>query len=369
MKINGLMSGRWLIVGLAGALLVACKPETPAAKPETLVKTEIARFVERDQTVTLTGEIVAHTQTNLAFRVGGRITERLVDVGSRVKAGQRLARLDRQEQEADVEASRATVRSAQAQVRQLQSALDRQKTLLGRGFTTRRDFDQADTALRTAEGSLNAAIAQLSTAEASLSYTDLVADADGVVTARTAEVGQVAQAGQTMFTVALDGERDAVFDLYESLFFEKYLDKPVTIALLADPAVTAQGTVSEISPTMDTASGTVRVKVAIRPTPEAMTLGSSVSGTAYFMPRRVIVLPWTALSANDGTPAVWVVDPQSKAVSLKSVTIASYETGSVLISGGLAGGETVVTDGTKFLRPNQVVSVAEPDPAYEGDKS
>lgn len=121
------------------------------------------------------------------------MTERLVDVGDHVAAGDVLARIDPAQQQADVAASDAAVRSAEAQLRQTTSAFDRQKALLAQGFTTRSAYDSAEEAQRTAQGSLDAARAQLQTSRETLSYTELKADAPGVVTARNIEVGQVTQ--------------------------------------------------------------------------------------------------------------------------------------------------------------------------------
>ncbi|WP_349435387.1 efflux RND transporter periplasmic adaptor subunit [Pararhizobium sp. A13] len=341
----------------ATLLLASCQGETkPPEKTTATVRATTATFVEHRQTIALTGEVVAHVQANLAFRVSGQISEWTADVGSHVTVGEVLARLDPQEQKADVEASEASVRAAEAQVRQTSAVLERQTALLRQGFTTRRDFDLAQTAERTAKGALDAARAQLATARNALTYTELRAEADGVVTVRNAETGQVVQAAQTMYTVAQDGARDAIFDVYESLLFARPAEPKIQLALISDPSVKTTGTISEVSPTIDAATGTVRVKIAIDDTPDRMTLGSSVIGQADSQPVKVVILPWTALSALEGKPAVWVVDPKDSTVSLRAVTINSYETGRVLIASGIEEGEQVVIDGTKMLRPGLVVT-------------
>lgn len=343
-----------LFVGLSG-----CDDQHSAAhKAPPLVRTQVVAFTDYAPNVALTGEIKARVQTGLSFRVSGRISERLVDVGTRVAPDQVLARIDPKEQNADVVSAEATVHSAEARVRQTATAFDRQKALIKDGFTTRREYDQAEEALRTAEGSLESAKAQLGTARDALSYTELRAGAAGVITARTAEVGQVAQAAQTMFTLAQDGPRDAVFYVYEAAFLQNPSAPTIHLALVSDPTVTAIGTIREVSPSTDTKSGTVRVKVAIDDPPLAFTLGALVSGSATTKARQVVVIPWTALSALAGKPAVWVVDPNSSAVSLKPVEIEAYETKNVVIDGGLKPGERIVTAGTKILRPNQIVALA-----------
>jgi membrane fusion protein, multidrug efflux system len=316
-----------------------------AARP---VHVAPVHFEERKQSVTITGEVVARVETDLSFRVGGRITGWFVDVGDAVRQGQVLARLDPEEQKADVEAAEAGVRAAEAQLKLARANFDRQKSLLNDGISTRRDFDDAETA-----------IAQRDTAKEVLSYTELRAPADGIVTARLAESGQVAQAAQTMFTIADTGPRDAVFNVYESLFFAQPAKDGVVVTLLSDDKVRTTGTVREVSPTIDSQTGTVRVKIAMDQTPPEMTLGASVVGVGALAPRRVAVVPWQALSGIDGKPALWIVDKAKNTVSLRPVEVLSFETGVALVSAGIEEGEGYVADGTKLLRPGQTVTATE----------
>ena len=217
-------------------------------------------------------------------------------------------------------------------------------------------FDNAQEGLRNAEASLEAAKAQLGTAKDALSYTELRAGASGVITARSLEAGQVVQAAQPVFTLAQDGDRDAVFDVYESIFFEDYDANHVALSLLSDPSVTATGYVREVSPAIDAKSATVRIKIAIPNPPATMTLGSAVAGTANRQPGAQISVPWTALMALGPKPAVWVVGPQTKTVSLRPVTLEGYEAGAVIVKQGLEPGERVVVDGGKLLSPGQLVT-------------
>jgi RND family efflux transporter MFP subunit len=280
----------------------------------------------------------------------------MVDVGAHVNAGDVLARIDPTEQQADLEGSKAAVFSAEAQLRVATATFERQKSLMASGFTTRVAFDQAQEGLRTAEGALEAAKAQLGTSTDALTYTELRASAAGTITARNIEVGQVAQSAQSAYTLAEDGGRDAVFDVYESIFLRPMDGDTITLTLLSDPSVTALARVREVSPTVDPKNATVRVKMAIQDTPPAMTLGSALSGEGRTKPVDRIVLPWGALTADANGAAVWVIDPKTGAVSLRSIVIETYETNSFVVSNGLAVGERVVTDGGKLLRPAQVVT-------------
>ena len=192
-----------------------------------------------------------------------------------------------------------------------------------------------------------------------LGDTELHATASGVITARDLEVGQVVQSAQSVFTLAQDGERDAVFDVPESMFFADLDSGRVSLALVSGADVTAVGYVREISPAVDPKSATVRVKIAIQNPPHAMTLGSAVSGTAGMKSATEITVPWTALMATGSKPAVWIVDPKTKTASLRAVTVGAYEAGAVLIKGGLEAGERVVVDGGKLLSSGQPVTYGE----------
>jgi membrane fusion protein, multidrug efflux system len=346
-----------VLCGLVGAAVAACSQDVPPEKAPAAVKTWTVELTDYAPRVELTGEIKAQVQSDLSFRVSGRVTERNVDVGAHVTPEQPLARLDPQEQEANVRAAEANVQAAEAQLRQASATFERQRTLLAQGFTTRVNYDQAEQAFRTAQGSLDAARAQLETARQQLSYTTLRAGASGIITARNVEVGQVVQAAQTIFTLAQDGSRDAVFNVHEALFALGRTDNAVDIALISDPAIRTTGKVREVSPTVDPGTGTVRVKVGIDETPPAMTLGAAVTGSGRFRPRKLVVLPWSALTSQDGKPAVWTVEARTKAVSLKPVVIDGYRTGEVIIQEGLNAGDIVVTVGGQSLRPNQTVAL------------
>lgn len=352
-----------LALVLVAAALGGCNDRAdPPSAHAAFVRTEVVEPRDRQASITLTGEVQPRFRADLSFRVSGRVIARYVEVGTHVKAGEVLALLDPAEQEADVDAASAAVLAAESQLRLAKATFERQKALIASGFTTRTAYDQAQEGLRTAEGTLEAARAQLGTSKDALGYTALRAEADGVVTARNLEAGQVVQAAQPVFSLAQDGERDAVFDVYESIFLGNADDRSVSLALVSDAGVTASGYVREVSPAVDAKSSTIRVKVAIKDPPAAMTLGSPVAGTVRVKAERQIALPWRALMASGARPAVWTVDPATRTASLKPVTVGGYEAGEVLIKAGLEPGERIVVDGGKLLSVGQPVT-------YEGDRS
>lgn len=349
-----------LVASLAlGAPLAACgQAESAPPQAHEMVRVETVSFQPVARTVSLTGTVAARVESKLSFRVAGRIAERKVDIGDHVRAGDVLATIETAQQEADVQSARATLQASEATLAQARSNFARQKQLIESGFTTRSNFDAAQEQLRTAEGSVESARADVGTAEEQLSLTILKADADGVITGRDAEAGQVVAAAQTVFTLAQDGARDAVFDIYEGLLAEPPASDRVEIRLLSNRDVAATATVREVSPTFDAATGTVRVKMSLIDPPPAMGLGAAVYGSGKWAVRQLIALPWTALSAGEAGPTVWVVDRETRAVSQRPITVDHYATGQIFIGAGLKEGETVVTAGGQFLRAGQVVAIA-----------
>ena len=348
-----------LAVALLATPLGACNDHsTNPVERAAFVRTEIVQPQDGQASLTLTGEVQARNRADLSFRVSGRVIARLVDVGTRVDGGDVLARLDPAEQQAELEAATAGVAAAESQLRVAQATFDRQTSLISSGFTTRVAYDQAQEQLRTAQSTLESAKAELGKAREALDDAELHARAAGVITARSLEVGQVVQAAQSVFTLAQDGERDAIFDVPESMFLGDVDHGHVSLALVSGPDITAVGYVREISPAVDPKSSTVRVKVAIQNPPPAMTLGSAIAGTAGTKAATEITVPWTALTATGSKPAVWIVDPKTSTASLKPVIVGAYEAGAVLIKEGLEAGDRVVIDGGKLLSSGQPVTFA-----------
>lgn len=343
------------ILALSTLSLAACAPaDTAQVKDARRVETVVVSAEPRTEAISTTGEIRARVQSDLSFRVSGRITQRLTDVGDRVKAGQVLARIDAEEQKADLEVALATLVSAQAQQTQTQQAYDRQQNLLTTGVSTRAALDQAQESLLRARATVASAEAQVDAARDTLAQTELKADAEGVITARNAEVGQVAQAAQLVFTLAHDGPRDAVINADQSAFLGRELEPEVEVRLLSGGDA-LKASVREVSPTIDTSTGTIRVKLALEDAAQ-VNLGSPVVAIGRFKPEISIELPWSAMTSDAGQPAVWVVDPQTKAVAIRPVEVDSYGSGRFSVRAGVNPGEIVVSNGTKFLNKGEVVT-------------
>ncbi|WP_342308732.1 efflux RND transporter periplasmic adaptor subunit [Pseudomonas fluorescens] len=360
------MGGRISIcmVGMGLAVLLSgCGQEKTEPKQHSRVFVQTVQPADFAAAVTLTGDIQARVQTDLSFRVGGKIIQRMVDVGDRVSAKQVLAKLDPKDLQTNVDSAQAQVVAEQARVKQTAAAFVRQEKLLPKGYTSRSEYDSAQAALRSSQSALAAAQAQLANAREQLGYTALVAEAPGVITARQAEVGQVVQATVPIFSLARDGERDAVFDVYESLLVEPANDDVMTVKLLDKPHVQATGRIRETTPAVNAASGTLQVKIALNTLPQGMDLGAVVSTTLHAPAKASIELPWAALTKDLSEPAVWLVDGDGKA-QLHKVSVARYLTGKVIISDGLKGGEKIVVAGGQLLHPGMQVEIAQaPDTA------
>jgi len=326
------------------------------------VRAIVVVFNGQGEPVTLTGQVRAAVQANLSFRLAGRLIERSVNVGDLVRAGQIIARLDPQNQRNAFVSAQADLTAARSQLVKAQGDFVRQKALIGEGATSRAQYDQALQLSETAQAQVSSAGAQLKIAQDQLSYDNLTADSDGVVIAKSAEPGEVVQAGQTIVQLAHQGGVDAVFDVPAILIRTSPHDPEVTVALADDPAIRTIGHVREVAPQADQATRTFEVKVGLVNPPDTMRLGTTVTGQIHLDAVPGYGVPASALTEAHGRPAVWIVNRVTRKVALREVRVARYDQGSVMISRGLNNGDIVVTAGVQALHPDQQVRLLEPVP-------
>jgi RND family efflux transporter MFP subunit len=346
-----------LVIAVA-LLLTACSKEQPNKVEIRPVRVTLIQHALSGDTISLTGQIQAKDQINLAFRIGGRLQERNVTVGDPVTPGQIVARIEPQDFQNALRSAEADLASAQAVLANAQAT---ESELLSKGFATRVQYDQAEQGLKTAQAQVESAQAKLQNARDNLAYADLKSDVAGSVTAKGAEPGEVVAAGRMILQVARQGGRDAVFNVPSQLIRQSPKNPEVTVALSDDPTIVAIGHVREVAPQADAATGTYVVKVALDNPPDAMRLGATIVGQVKVQSEPVIQLPGTALAQSEGKPAVWVVDPEKKTVSLVPVTVGHYDTSSAVVAQGLKDGDLVVTAGVQALRPGQEVRLLETD--------
>src|SRR5215475_5734330 len=305
----------WAACALAGCLVAigtACRHETAETAPEIRpVRTVTIEKREAGVPVVLTGSIRAQDEAPLAFRVSGRMIERRVNNGDRVRPGQLIARLETQNEQNNLRAARANLSAAQGQLTNARNNLRRLEPLAPRGAASQTELDQGRESFQTAQAQVDAADAQVKFAQDQLGFTELTADAPGVITAVGAEPGEVVSAGRMIVSLARLGARDAVFDVPGPVIRSAPKNPEITVSLKDDPAVTVTGRVREVAPQADPVTRTFEAKVGLNDPPAAMRLGSTVVGRMDVDSSKVIDIPATALTQSNQQPAVWVVDPST----------------------------------------------------------
>lgn len=339
------------------ALLSACGGGDEEVAPEVRpVRTVTITTNTADGTAALVGTVQAENEVNQSFRIDGRLIERLVNVGDAVREGQLVARLDAQNEETSLQSARAQAAAAQARLVEASNNFDRMRDLVAENAVSRAQFDQAEANRTAAASQLESARSQVTLSSNRLGYTRLESSVTGVVTAIGAEPGEVVGAGRMVVQVAREDARDAVFDVPARLKEAAAGSNPeITVALTADPRVTAVGRVREVAPRADAVTGTFRVRIGLIDPPAAMRLGSTVTGRMQLGEATSIEIPASAVFRSVRQSAVWVVDRESGAVSARNIEVHSSTPTKVLVASGLNPGDVVVTAGVQALRPGQKV--------------
>lgn len=346
----------WLLLAV---LLTGCERESevpvPQVRPVRAIEVERRAVAEP---VVLTGRIAAAEEVALGFRIGGRLLERPVTTGQRVEPGQLVARLEPQNERNALRTAEANLAAAQSQLDEARAEYGRQRHLEERGWAARAVYERARQAYQTAQARVDAARAQLELARDQLSFTELHADAPGVVVAVLAEPGEVVAAGQPVVRLAREGGRDAVFDVPASVIRRAPPDPLITVELADDRAIRAKGRVREVAPDADPVTRTFEVKIGLIDPPPELRLGATVIGRMETAASEVVEIPASALFRHEGRPAVWVVDRQSWSVALRPVEVARFDSATVTLASGLEPGELLVTAGVQALHPGQKVRLA-----------
>jgi len=334
---------------------------TPVIRP---VRTVTIQPVTFSLSGSVTGTIEARAEADLGFRIAGKLIERKVDVGDRVRAGDVLARLDDQDQRNALRTSEADLAAANAEQVQANNEEARKRELLSKDVVTQTIYDAALLSKRTADAKVVAAQAALQTSRDRVGYTELAADRDGVVTATGPDPGQVVEVGEMVVRVAQPEEREAVFNVAEAGIRAAPKEPVVEVALAGAPDITAMGRVREVSPQADPVTRTHTVRIALENPPDALRLGATVTGRLRQPPAPVIELPGTAMVQEDERNFVWVADPKDQTVKRRAVSIrpgqnvGGQNNGQVVITDGLAQGDIVVTAGVHSLAEGQRVRLA-----------
>jgi multidrug efflux system membrane fusion protein len=342
------------------SLLVACgNPEAvqPQARPALVVHPLPAGALVD----TYPGEVRARLESELAFRIGGKVLKRLVDVGERVKAGQVLAELDPQDVRLQLEAARAQVSAAEANLKLVRSERDRYKILMNRQLVSRSQYDNAENLYRAGEARLQQIKAEYNVANNQAGYARLRANQNGVIAKRLLEAGQVVSAGQTVFTLAADGEREVLISLPEQNVERVKVGQEVEVELWSQADQRFPGRIRELAPAADPQSRTFAARVAFTEGKVPADLGQSARVFIRVAGDVPLAVPLSALTAEKDAPYVWVVDPASSKLQRTPVTIGAYTETNVPVLSGLQADDWVVAAGVQVLREGQVVRPVDRD--------
>lgn len=340
-------------------LLAACSPP-PAAAPVT--RAVLVRNVGQDAGAPAmqiyTGEIQARFESDLAFRLGGKLIARKVDTGDRVSRGQLLARLDPQDAQLAANAASAQVAAAAADASLARAELARTETLLAKNFVSASAVDTRRSAMQAAEARLRQARAQAASASNQAAYTELLADSDGIVTAVAAEAGQVVAAGQTVLRLAQPGEREVQVHVPENRVQQISPGDNVTVRLWLAPDQTYSGQVREVSPAADRATRTYTVRVSIADGAD-LPLGATASVALGATAAAQSVLPLSAVTRQDGQASVWLVDDAGLVIPQPVEVSAFREDGAVLRESLPAGSRVVVAGAHRLVAGETVRAIEE----------
>ncbi|QIH05575.1 MULTISPECIES: efflux RND transporter periplasmic adaptor subunit [unclassified Pseudomonas] len=350
---------RLALLWCAAVLLPACSKHDAPPEPVRPVLWIQVTAQSEESLGRFAGNIQARYETNLGFRVPGRIAKRNVDVGAEVAPGDLLATLDPTDQQNQLRAAQGDLARVQAQWINAQANARRQQELFDRGVGAQAQLDLAQTDMKTTRASLAQAKASVQQARDQLGYSELHTDHGGVVTAWKAEAGQVVSAGQQVVTLARPEVKEAVIDLPANLVDQLPADVVFQVAAQLDPSIGTSATVREIEPQAQSATRTRRARLTLKDTPEAFRLGTAISVTLSSAIAPRTELPLSALQQVDGKSQIWVIDPKALTVSPREVTVLSRDDDSVLISQGVQPGERIVSAGVNSLKPGQKVKIDE----------
>ena len=334
-------------------LLSGCGQQEPAKisiSPAMVVQPQPSALASQSYP----GEVRARFDPQLAFRIGGKVTRRLVDEGERVKANQPLAELDPQDVRLQLDATRAQVAAGQANLNLVRAERDRYKTLLDRQMVSRSQFDNAENLYRSGEAKLQQLKAEQDVASNQASYAVLRAPQDGVIAQRQVEVGQVVSAGQTVFTLAADGEREVLISLPEQDFGRFKIGLPVAVELWSQPGQRFSGRIRELSPSADPKSRTFAARIAFTAGKVPAELGQSARVFIQSEGASSLSVPLSALTAENGAAYVWRVGQGNKLEQVP-VRVGPFGENSVPVLEGLKADDWIVAAGVHVLHPGQEV--------------
>lgn len=351
---------RWPLIALLPMTIIAgCndqdKPTPAISRPVKVFRVEQNAAADARS---FAGEVRARIETPLSFRVAGKLLERKIDVGDQVHKGQLLAILDNTDYRLAVQAIKAQLASARADSNFLRDDLARYRELLAQQVISPPEFERHETAYTTARERTAALEAQLDQALNQLTYTELHADRDGVVTALAVEAGQVLAAGQAVVTLAQLDEKEIHFDVPEHHLQETRCQQDVSVSLWSDDNRRFKARIREIASAADPASRTYRVKATLLEGLDAAQLGMTATVQLAANTASRIAVPLSAIYTPQNQPdypLVWLVDEQAATVKSMPVKLGETLAGEHIAVEGVAPGQLLVSAGVQRLAEGQSV--------------
>ena len=339
--------------------LAACGGEPPPEKvrPALVVQASSGELGYE----AFAGEVHAREEPQLAFRIAGKMARRLVDAGARVKTGQALAELDPADVRLQSEGDRAALAAAQADLALAQSELQRYKNLVDKQLVSQSLYDNRVAALRAAQSRVRQARAQDSASGNQVGYAVLRAPSAGVIAQRLAEAGQVVAAGQAVFVLAVDGEREVLISVPEQSISRFPVGRDLAVELWAEPGKRFPGKLREISPAADAQTRTFSARVAFESAGAAVELGQSARVYAQTSTGSGMRLPLSALTQSKGRAAVWVVDPTTSTLRLTPIRTGAFGEDGVPVLSGLKPTDWVVAAGAHLVLEGEKIAPIDRD--------
>lgn len=345
-----------LFLGLG--VIAGCTEEKVEAKqvirPVKVVEIAQASSIRELQ---YSGSVKSRTEMNLGFRVAGKITERLVNVGDLVKPGDVLSRIDTTDYKLAVTSAEANLAATQKAVETADLVNKRAHVLFEKNAMPKAQVEQAQLAYDQAVSTRIAASSSLDQARNQLSYSDLKADREGIVTAINADAGQVVAAGTPVLTVVAENEKEVEIAVPENDIAGFKPGKAVKASFWSDDKLVLDGKVREVSGSADPQSRTFSVRVSLPNDPRVLlgmtaTVAADVSDVASG-----VTIPLSALAKKDGGQIVWTVDRKGETVHSRAVKLADFTDDGVRVAEGLKPGDVVVAAGTQFMTENLKVKL------------
>lgn len=349
----------FIIVGLLPFVLAACTPADSSDDPRTqspLVRIATVQAALRRER-SFTGLVAARVQSDLGFRVSGKILERLVDTGQAVRRGQPLMRIDPTDLRLAAHAYQEVVAAATARARQTAEDEARYRALVSAGAVSRSAYGQMDAAAKSASAELNAAKARADASRNETRYAELLADADGVVVETLVEPGQVVGAGQVVIRVAHAGQREAVVELPETL------RPPIGStghATSYGSGSTGAAELRQLSDAANRHTRTFEARYVLKGTLADAPLGSTVSlQIPADEPAPTLRVPIGAIFDPGNGPGVWRVEGETPRVRWRAVDVVALAEEAAAVTGDIEAGDRVVALGAHSLHDGETVRVAE----------